>query len=156
VRQLQPWFENLGKRQVKSSKVYVRDSGLLHTLLGIDDQRQLLMHPKSGASWEGFALETILSLLQPRQAYFWATHEGAELDLMVLLGGRRVGFELKRADAVRPTKSIAIAQHDLALREVFFVHPGSGVHSLTNGVFSVGFQDLESALARKKLLPKRH
>ncbi len=92
VRQLPPWHENLGKRQVKAPKVYIRDSGLLHALLGIDSQRQILGHPKCGASWEGFVIEQILSALRPREAYFWGVHLQAELDLLLFLKGKRLGF----------------------------------------------------------------
>jgi predicted AAA+ superfamily ATPase len=93
VRQLPPWFENLGKRQVKSPKIYVRDSGLLHVLLGVSSRRDLEMHPKVGASWEGYAVEEVLKALQPDEAYFWATHQGAELDLLLFKNGKRIGVE---------------------------------------------------------------
>ncbi|MBK8999117.1 MAG: ATP-binding protein [Myxococcales bacterium] len=152
VRQLQPWHENLGKRQVKSAKVYVRDSGVLHTLLGIEDRHQLALHPKSGASWEGFALETVLRVVDPREAYFWATHEGAELDLMLTSRGERWGFEFKRVDAPRATKSMQIARSDLGLREVLVVHPGPGTHRLGDGVSAVGLSALGEALAARKLV----
>src|SRR5947208_6610089 len=91
VRQLPPWFENLGKRQVKAPKVYVRDAGLLHALLGIANRRSLEEHPKVGASWEGYAVEEVLKAMQPDEAYFWATHSGAELDLLLFKNGRRIG-----------------------------------------------------------------
>lgn len=152
VRQLQPWHENLGKRQVKSAKVYVRDSGVLHTLLGIEDRHQLAVHPKSGASWEGFALETVLRAVEPREAYFWATHEGAELDLMLTSRGARWGFEFKRVDAPRATKSMQIARKDLGLREVLVVHPGPGTHRLGDGISAVGLGALGEALAARKLV----
>jgi predicted AAA+ superfamily ATPase len=105
VRQLQPWHENLGKRQVKAPKIYLRDSGLLHEQLGIADTTALLLHPRSGASWEGFVIEQLLAVAAPDQAYFWATHAGAELDLLLFKDGQRVGVEVKRsrrpgADAV--------------------------------------------------------
>ena len=153
VRQLQPWLENSRKRQVKSPKVYIRDSGLLHTLLGIDDVRQLNVHPKGGASWEGFALETVLGLVAPREAYFWATHEGAELDLMVPAGGERWGFEFKRADAPKKTKSMEIAKHDLGLRELFAVHPGSGTAPIGDRVTAVGIESLPALLKQRRLAP---
>jgi Domain of unknown function (DUF4143) len=95
VRQLQPWHENLNKRQVKAPKVYVRDSGLLHALLGIRTEGELLAHPKRGASWEGYAVEEILKVIEPDETYFWATHQGAELDLLLFKGGRRFGIEIK-------------------------------------------------------------
>lgn len=98
IRQLQPWHENLGKRQVKAPKIYFRDSGLLHALMGIRTAAELLTHPRSGASWEGFALEQVLRIARPDQAYFWATHQGAKLDLLMFRGGQRIGVEFKRAD----------------------------------------------------------
>ena len=124
VRQLQPWFENLGKRVVKSPKVYVRDSGLLHGLLGIPDLPALQGHPKLGASWEGFVIEQILSWAGERNAYFWATHSRAELDLMVLAKGKRWGFEVKYQDAPTITKSMRIAMQDLKLERLWVVYPG--------------------------------
>lgn len=124
VRQLPPWFENLGKRQVKSPKVYVRDSGLLHALLGIPNQRELEMHPKVGASWEGYAVEEILKALRPDEAYFWGTHQGAELDLLLFKRGRRIGVECKRSDAPTMTPSMGIAFNDLKLDELHVVYPG--------------------------------
>jgi hypothetical protein len=142
VRQLQPWFENVGKRVVKSPKVYVRDSGLLHSLLGIETEPALQAHPKLGASWEGFALEQVLSWRLERQAFFWATHGGAELDLLVSSGGRRWGFEFKYADAPRMTRSIHVALEDLKLDRVFVVHPGSRSYPLHERVECVGLADL--------------
>ena len=125
VRELQPWFENLGKRVVKSPKVYVRDSGLLHTLLGIPNFPALQGHPKLGASWEGFVIEQILSWAGERNAYFWATHSRAELDLMVLAKGRHWGFEVKYQDAPTITKSMRIAMQDLNLERLWVVYPGA-------------------------------
>ena len=115
VRQLPPWHENLGKRQVKAPKVYIPDSGLLHTLLGVKTESDLLSHPACGASWEGFAIEAVLRAVQPDEAYFWATHGGAELDLFLLKDGRRLGIEVKRADAPVVTPSMSIALGDLGL-----------------------------------------
>ena len=112
VRQLPPWFENLAKRQVKAPKFYFRDSGLLHYLLGVADTTALWQHPKVGASWEGFALEQALRLLRPDDASFWATHNGAELDLMAVLGGRRLGFEARS----RPTRASPPASSASRLR----------------------------------------
>lgn len=125
VRQLQPWHQNLGKRQVKAPKIYFRDSGLLHALLGLPDADALLHHPASGASWEGFALEQVLRLAAPDEAYFWATHNGAELDLLLMKDGRRVGVEFKRADAPRATPSMQIALRDLQLERLYVVYPGT-------------------------------
>lgn len=125
VRQLQPWHENLGKRQVKSPKLFFRDTGLLHALLGIGDPGALMSHPKSGASWEGFALEQVIRVTQPDQCYFWATHTGAELDLLMLKHGKRVGVEFKRADAPVLTPSMRIAMNDLRLDALYVIYPGS-------------------------------
>ena len=137
VRQLQPWFANLGKRQVKAPKIYLRDSGLLHTLLGIADPGALARHPKCGASWEGFALDQVLRIAQPDQAYFWATHAGAELDLLMLKDGRRVGVEFKRSDAPQLTPSMRIALQDLALDALYVVYPGDRRYTLAQGVEAV-------------------
>lgn len=142
VRQLPPWFENAGKRVVKSPKVYVRDSGLLHTLLGIDDEPSLESHPKLGASWEGFVLEQVLAWPLERQAWFWATHAGAEIDLVVVRGARRWGFEFKYADAPRMTRSIHVALADLKLDRVFVVSPGERSYPLHDRVECVCLDDL--------------
>jgi uncharacterized protein len=137
VRQLQPWFVNLGKRQVKAPKIYLRDTGLLHELLGISDPAALLRHPKSGASWEGFALDQILRIARPDEAYFWATHAGAELDLLMMKDGRRVGVEFKRADAPQMTPSMRIAMQDLALDALYVVYPGERRYGLAERVDAV-------------------
>ena len=125
LRQLPPWFENVGKRQYKSPKVYVRDSGLLHTLLSITSDEELVSHPTLGASWEGFALEQVLAFWGDRDAYYWRTHAGAELDLLVSRAGRRYGFEFKYSDAPRMTKSLHVALEDLKLERAWIVYPGS-------------------------------
>lgn len=130
IRQLQPWHENIGKRQVKAPKIYIRDSGILHALLSIRNRDDLVRHPKCGASWEGFALEQVLSLLRPQEAYFWATHGGAELDLLVFSHGRRYGFEFKCEDAPRLSKSMAIAFEDLDLENLWVVYPGSKIYRI--------------------------
>jgi len=134
VRQLPPWFENLGKRQVKSPKVYVRDSGLLHGLLGLSNQHDLEHHPKVGASWEGYAVEEVLKALQPDEAYYWATYQGAELDLLLFTRGRRIGIECKRADAPSLTPSMRIAVEDLKLDELQVVYPGEKRYALARRV----------------------
>ncbi len=134
VRQLPPWFENLGKRQVKAPKVYVRDTGLLHSLLGITDRRSLEHHPKVGASWEGYAVEEVLKAHRPVEAYFWATHGGAEIDLLLFKNGRRVGVECKRADAPSLTQSMRIAMTDLKLDKLFVVYPGEKSYSLAKNI----------------------
>ncbi len=137
VRQLQPWYANLGKRQIKAPKVYLRDSGLLHELLGIADPAALARHPKCGASWEGFALDQVLRIAQPDQAYFWATHAGAELDLLMLKDGRRVGVEFKRTDAPQLTASMRIALQDLELDALYVVYPGERRYTLAQRVEAV-------------------
>ena len=124
VRQLQPWHANLAKRQIKSPKVYIRDSGLLHQLLGIRMGSDLERHPKVGASWEGFVIESLLTALRPDAAHFWGTHQGAELDLLLMHRGRRYGVEIKRADAPVLTSSMRIALDDLALDHLTVVYPG--------------------------------
>ena len=125
LRQLSPWFEILGKRQVKAPKIYVRDSGLLHALLGITDRHALEHHPKVGASWEGYAVEEVLKALWPDEAYYWATHNGAELDLLLFKDGRRLGVECKRADAPTFTPSMRTALRDLKLDELRVIYPGA-------------------------------
>ncbi|MDE0247846.1 MAG: ATP-binding protein [Gammaproteobacteria bacterium] len=124
VRVLPPWFENLKKRQVKAPKVYVHDTGLLHTLLGISGESRLLGHPKVGASFEGFVVEQLLGALESRDAYYWATHAGAELDLLILRAGKRYGFECKFADAPGTTRSMRVALEDLGLDHLWIVYPG--------------------------------
>lgn len=124
VRRLSPWFANLKKRQVRSPKIYIRDTGLLHALLGIRSEKDLLSHPKSGASWEGFVVEEILNVAAPDEAFFWATHNGAELDLLLFRDGRRIGVECKRQDAPRMSRSMRIAIRDLELDHLYVVYPG--------------------------------
>jgi hypothetical protein len=145
VRQLPPWFENLGKRQVKAPRVYVRDSGLLHALLGIGNRRELELHPKVGASWEGYAVEEVLKALQPDEAYYWATHQGAELDLMLFKRGRRIGVECKRMDAPALTRSMRIALADLKLDELLVVYPGATRYPLAGNVRVVPLPQLVNA-----------
>ncbi len=145
VRTLPPWHENLGKRQVKAPKLYVRDSGLLHYLWGIPGLEELWRHPSSGASWEGFALEQVLQVAQPDEAYFWATHAGAELDLLMFKHGLRVGVEFKRTDAPRMTPSMHIALQDLKLDALYVVYPGERRYALNHGstpVEAIPLQDL--------------
>ena len=146
VRQLPPWFENLGKRQVKAPKVYLRDSGLLHALLGPPTFAALEGHPKIGASWEGFVLEHVLRLTGEREAYFWATPAGAELDVLLFRGGRRIGIEIKYSDAPRFTKSMAIAQKDLTLDRLLVVYPGAQSYPLREGAEVVAMADLAPRL----------
>jgi uncharacterized protein len=149
IRQLPPWFENLGKRQVKAPKIYIRDSGLLHSLLGITNERDLEHHPKVGASWEGYAIEEALKALQPDDAYFWASHQGAEMDLVVFKGGRRIGIECKRVDAPTITPSMRIAMADLKLDEVRVVYPGTKRYPLADRIEAVPLVDLIKPTGRK-------
>lgn len=134
ARQLPPWHENLGKRQVKAPKAYVRDCGLLHALLGITSPKALLEHPKCGASWEGYVIEEVLKALEARDAFFWATHQGAELDLLLFHGGKRIGIEIKRADAPVITKSMQIALTDLKLDRLLVLYPGEKAYTLSERV----------------------
>ena len=142
VRQLRPWHENLGKRQVKSPKVFVRDSGILHSLLGIRSEKELLGHPKSGASWEGYAIEEVLAAVQPEEAYFWATHQGAELDLLLLKNGKRLGIEIKRTDAPAITPSMRIAIKDLRLERLVVLYPGAIRFPLADKVEAMPLREL--------------
>lgn len=130
LRVLTPWHANIGKRQVKAPKLYWRDSGLLHQLLGIGDRDALLAHPRCGASWEGFVLESLIRALAPDESYFWATHTGAELDALFIRDGRRLGVEIKRADAPRLTPSMRHAMTDLELDRLWVVYPGKHAYSL--------------------------
>ena len=134
VRLLPPWLVNLGKRLVRRPKVYIRDSGLLHALLGVPDTSTLLGHPKLGSSWEGFALEQIAAELPAGAAYFWATQAGAELDLLATVGGQPVGFEFKVSDAPRLTRSMRIAQQDLSLARLLVVAPVARSYPLAAGI----------------------
>lgn len=137
LRQLQPWHQNLAKRQVKAPKVYFRDSGHLHAMLGLTTQEELMAHPRSGASWEGFALEQVLRQAAPDQAYFWATHNGAELDLLLLRGTERVGVEFKRAESPQVSASMRIAMQDLQLDRLYVVYPGPHRYRLAQGMEAV-------------------
>ncbi len=134
LRVLPPWHENLGKRQVRAPKVYLRDSGLLHHFLGIGDLAGLRANPRYGASWEGFALEQTLIRFGERDAYFWATQRGAELDLLLMRGGRRWGFEFKCADAPSTTRSMHVARHDLGLAHLWVLYPGRERYPLAEGI----------------------
>ncbi|MEK7667228.1 MAG: ATP-binding protein [Gemmatimonadota bacterium] len=144
VRQLAPWHENLAKRQVRAPKVYLRDSGVLHALLGMRTSRELESHPKVGASWEGFALNAVLDRLGVRmgEAYFWATYAGAELDLLVVRGRIRLGFEFKRTTAPRVTPSMRTALRDLRLQRLDVVHGGRHSYLLGERIRAVAFERL--------------
>jgi predicted AAA+ superfamily ATPase len=153
VKQLPPWHENLGKRQVKAPKVYVRDSGLLHQLLGIQTELDLLSHPKCGASWEGYAIEEALRAIgvEEAEAYFWKVHNGPELDLLVVKGGRRLGIEVKRADAPRLERSMRVAIEDLRLEKLAVLYPGRVRYGLDDRVEAVPLAQL--ARRRVRLHP---
>ncbi len=142
VRQLRPWHANLKKRQVKAPKIYLRDSGLLHSLLGIRTEADLLNHPKCGASWEGYVIEESIRAARPDEACFWATHNGAEIDLLLFKNGRKIGVECKRMDAPRMTPSIRHALDDLQLERVLIAHPGTRRYRLSDQVEAVPFVEL--------------
>ncbi len=154
VRVLPPWFENLGKRVLKSPKVYLRDCGLAHALLQIGTRAELLGHPKVGASWEGLVLEHLIHWLDAeRDAFFWATHAGAELDLMVVRHGKRWGFEIKFNEAPSTTRSMHIALADLKLERLWVVHPGTMNFPLTDKIQATPLPDLRAELQRAGVLP---
>jgi predicted AAA+ superfamily ATPase len=142
VRQLRPYHANLRKRQVKSPKVYIRDSGLLHHLLGVQSMRSLLMHPKMGASWEGFVIEQVLRVEPYDEHFFWATHQGAEIDIILRRGDDLLGIECKRKDQPRITPSIHIALKDLGLKKVAVIYPGSKRFPLSEQVEAVSLASL--------------
>ena len=147
VRALPPWFANVRKRQVKSPKIYLRDSGLLHTLLTLDTSEDVAGHPKVGASFEGFAIEQLAGAFEAGGAYFWATHGGAELDLLAMRGGRRYGFECKLADAPGTTRSMRVALDDLELNHLWVVYPGNEAYPLDERISALPVTDIP-ALAR--------
>jgi len=134
IRQLRPWYANLGKRQVKSPKIYFRDTGLLHYLLGIKSESELNLHPRLGASWEGYVIEEIIKSTRPDEVYFWATHSGAELDLLLTKDNKRIGVECKRMDAPKLTPSMRTSMLDLELDKLVVVYPGTQPYSLAEGV----------------------
>jgi len=148
VRQLPPWFENLRKRQVKAPKLYIRDTGLLHALLGIQSRSDLEGHPKLGASWEGFALEIVMDQVRERDAYYWAVHAGPELDLLVFRGAKRLGFEFKCADAPGLTASMETAVRDLNLDGLYVIYPGTTRYPLDDRVEVVPVGDLPLVLQK--------
>jgi uncharacterized protein len=148
VRQLKPWHENLGKRQVKAPKIFIRDSGLLHALLNLPTKRDIEGHPKLGASWEGFIIDQLVQQLgvNPEETYHWRTHQGAELDLLVVRGGLRLGFEVKRTVAPTLTPSMRSAIHDLKLKSLSVVHAGDQTFPLSKQVQAVAFRDVLNAI----------
>jgi predicted AAA+ superfamily ATPase len=146
IRQLPAWYENLGKRTVKSPKIYLRDSGLLHALLNLSTFDQLESHPKLGSSWEGFCIEQILSITGSLNAYFWATHAGAELDLFLVHNGKRIGVEIKYSDGPTTTRSMRQALEDLSLDHLFVVYPGKDDYPLDKNITVTSLPSLLSKL----------
>ncbi len=148
IRQLPPWHENIGKRQVKSPKIYVSDSGILHTLLRLRSREELLGHPKVGASWEGFVLQEIISRLGLGEGdlYFWATHSGAELDLLLIRGTQRIGFEIKRSSSPTITRSMRSAIETLRLDRIEVIHAGEHTFSLDDGIRAISFGRIDKDL----------
>lgn len=143
VRQLQPWYENITKRQVKAPKIYLRDSGIFHSLLTLPDKKVLWAHPKIGASWEGFMLEQILRLSGTADAYFWSTYSGAEMDLILTAKGKRYGVEFKWNEAPTLTRSMHVAMHDLNLRQVWVIYPGQNTYKLHEKVTALPPKNLD-------------
>jgi uncharacterized protein len=141
VRQLEPWFENLAKRQVRSPKFYIRDAGITHTLLNIRNQQELQRHPKVGASFEGFVIEQLLQVADPRQAYFWGTQAGAELDLLLFHGGKRIGVEIKHSDRPSASKSMHIAQADLKLDALWLIYRGERSFPINEFITAMSLAD---------------
>ena len=146
IRVLPPWFENLKKRQVKAPKIYIRDSGLFHSLLQVSTLADLQGHPKIGASWEGFALEHVIHVFRTRDAYFWATHAGAELDLMVMVRGKRYGFEFKYTDAPGRKRSMHIAIEDLGLEHLWIIYPGNQKYPLGDKITVIPLEEIPNIL----------
>ena len=142
LRELMPWYENIEKRQVKTSKIYFRDSGLYFSLLNLNHAKQVFMHPKLGAAWEGFALEQIISSyhMPAEQCFFWALHQAGELDLLHMHQGRRIGFEFKYADAPRLTTAMRVAMDTLKLDLLYVIHPHDTEYALAPGVHVYGLQ----------------
>ncbi len=143
IRQLQPWFENIKKRQVKSPKVYFRDSGILHILLGTNNKEAISRHPKLGASWEGFAMESVIRKhkIPAEECFFWAIHQQAEVDLLLILDGKKIGFEFKWADAPKLSKSMLIAMETLQLEKCYIIYPGKKHFQLSENIFAVGLEE---------------
>jgi len=144
IRQLQPWYENIGKRQVKAPKVYLRDSGLLHALLHLPDSQTLLGYSRMGASWEGFAIEQVLQSVKPAQAFFCATHTGAEVDLFFISRGRRYGVECKFSETPKITKSMNQALESLNLAHLWIIYPGEHSYPLSKKISVWPLKDIAS------------
>jgi predicted AAA+ superfamily ATPase len=155
VRVLPPWHENLKKRQLKAPKLYVRDSGLLHSLFELESPEEVRGHPKAGASWEGFVIEQLVTATGSRSAYYWATHGGAELDLMLIIRGKRFGFEFKHSDAPAATKSMHTALSDLGLDHLWVIYPGTESYPLGERLTALPITAVP-ALAKKLQAPDFH
>jgi hypothetical protein len=153
IRQLTPWHANLKKRQVKAPKIYFRDTGLLHQLLGIRSEKELLSHPKCGASWEGYVIEETIKATEPDEIYYWATHSGAEIDLVLIKNGRMLGVECKRMDAPRITPSMRIAREELNLEQIAVVYPGKKRYAMGDGVAAVPLNAVVAGM--KGLFPRK-
>ena len=148
IRQVQPWHANIKKRQIKSPKIYFRDSGLLHQLLGIHYEKDLLVHPKCGASWEGYVIEEVIDLIKPDESYFWATHNGAEIDIVVTKNSFLWGVECKRTDAPRITASMKIAFKDLGLKHIIIIYPGEKSYKMADSITAVSLREMIPELQR--------
>lgn len=146
VRQIQPWHANIKKRQVKAPKVYIRDTGVLHSLLGLKTEAEVLRHPICGSSWEGYVIEEVIRSVEPDDVYFWATHNGAEIDLIFLKSGRMYGVEIKRADAPAITPSMRIALEDLELERIAVIYPGEKRYSLHKNVDVVPLETITGGM----------
>ncbi|MDA1143243.1 MAG: ATP-binding protein [Planctomycetota bacterium] len=146
VRQLPPWFENIKKRQVKSPRVYIRDTGLLHNLLSLQESSAIQKHPKLGASWEGFVIEQVITAARTHDVYFWATHSGAKLDLLLFRNGKRLGIEVKYMDGPKTTKSMRIAIADLGLDHLYVVYPGERTFKLDDDITALSVRDISRAV----------
>ena len=153
IRQLTPWHANLKKRQVKAPKIYFCDTGLLHQLLGIRSEKELLSHPKCGASWEGYVIEETIKAMEPDEVYYWATHSGAEIDLVLIKNGRMLGVECKRMDAPRMTPSMRIAREELNLEQIAVVYPGKKRYAMGDGVAAVPLNAVVEGM--KGLFPRK-
>lgn len=144
IRQLQPWHENISKRQIKAPKIYFRDSGLLHSLLGLGGMHSLLAHPRLGASWEGFVIEQAIQLIRPSEAFFWGTHTGSEIDLFFIQAGKRYGLEVKLTEAPTMTKSMHTALEELGIDHLWIIHPGKHSYPVHKRITALQFQELHT------------
>jgi predicted AAA+ superfamily ATPase len=146
IRQIQPWHANIKKRQVKASKVYIRDTGILNSLLGIKTEGDILRHPGCGASWEGYVIEEVIHSIEPDDVYYWATHNGAQIDLVFFKDGHMYGVEVKRADAPTMTPSMRIALEDLKLEHIAVIYPGERRYSLHKKIDVMPFETITGGL----------